>query len=79
METPHGVRGFKSRRLCQSTKAADLAAFVVCHHNPVAMAEPHPQVIDPQHPLVIQLPKICMGYPEAVKVEAWGGPLSALE
>ena len=43
------------------------------------MAEPHPQVIDPQHPLVIQLPKICMGYPEAVKVEAWGGPLSALE
>lgn len=38
------------------------------------MPEPHPQVINPQHPLVIQLCKICMGYPEAVEVEAWGRP-----
>jgi predicted DNA-binding protein (MmcQ/YjbR family) len=38
------------------------------------MAEPHPQVIDPQHPLVRRVREICMTFPEAVEIEAWGRP-----
>jgi predicted DNA-binding protein (MmcQ/YjbR family) len=38
------------------------------------MAEPHPQVVDPQHPLVAWVREVCMGYPEAAEVEAWGRP-----
>ena len=34
----------------------------------------HPQVIDPAHPLVERVRAICLGYPEAVEVEAWGRP-----
>ena len=37
------------------------------------MAE-HPQVVDPQHPLVVRLREICLAYPEAAEVEAWGRP-----
>jgi predicted DNA-binding protein (MmcQ/YjbR family) len=37
------------------------------------MAE-HPQVVDPQHPLVSRLREICMPYPEAAEVAAWGRP-----
>ena len=39
-----------------------------------AMAEPHPQVVDPGHPLVERVRTICLAYPEAVEVEAWGRP-----
>jgi len=35
---------------------------------------PHPQVIDPRHPLVEKVRSICLAYPEAVEVEAWGRP-----
>jgi len=35
---------------------------------------PHPQVIDPRHPLVEKVRAICLGYPEAAEVEAWGRP-----
>ena len=38
------------------------------------MAEPHPEVVDPQHPLVVRLREICMRYPEAVEVNVWGRP-----
>jgi predicted DNA-binding protein (MmcQ/YjbR family) len=38
------------------------------------MAEPHPEVVDPQHPLVVRLREICLRYPEAVEVSAWGRP-----
>jgi predicted DNA-binding protein (MmcQ/YjbR family) len=38
------------------------------------MAWNHPQVIDPQHPLVQRIRDICMAYPEAAEVEAWGRP-----
>lgn len=34
----------------------------------------HPEVIDPQHPLVARLRAICLAYPEAVEVESWGRP-----
>lgn len=38
------------------------------------MAEPHPQVVDPQHPLVVRLREVCLRYPESIEVEAWGRP-----
>lgn len=38
------------------------------------MAEPHPEVVDPQHPLVVRLREICLRYPEAIEVRAWGRP-----
>jgi len=37
------------------------------------MAE-HPQVVDPQHPLVVRLREICLAFPETVEVPAWGRP-----
>src|SRR5262245_28666036 len=41
---------------------------------PSCMAEPHPEVVDPQHPLVVRLRETCLRYPEAVEVQAWGRP-----
>jgi predicted DNA-binding protein (MmcQ/YjbR family) len=38
------------------------------------MAEPHPQVVDSQHPLIVRVRTACMSYPEAVEVTAWGRP-----
>ena len=38
------------------------------------MAQPHPRVVDPQHPAVEWVRGVCMGYPEAAEVEAWGRP-----
>lgn len=38
------------------------------------MAEPHPEVVDPQHPLVERVRRICLAFPEAVEVGAWGRP-----
>jgi predicted DNA-binding protein (MmcQ/YjbR family) len=38
------------------------------------MAEPHPEVVDPQHPLVVRFRELCLRYPEAVEVAAWGRP-----
>lgn len=38
------------------------------------MAEPHPQVVDPRHPLVVRVRDQCLRYPEAIEVEAWGRP-----
>ena len=38
------------------------------------MAEPHPQVVDPAHPLVAWVRSVCMDYPDAAEVEAWGRP-----
>jgi predicted DNA-binding protein (MmcQ/YjbR family) len=38
------------------------------------MAEPHPQVVDPQHPLVVRVREQCLRYPEAVEVNVWGRP-----
>lgn len=38
------------------------------------MAEPHPLVIDPRDSLVVRVREICMAYPEAAEVEAWGRP-----
>lgn len=38
------------------------------------MAEPHPQVVDPHHPLVVRLRASCLRYPEAAEVESWGRP-----
>ena len=38
------------------------------------MAEPHPQVVDPQHPLVERVRAIALEYPVAVEVETWGRP-----
>jgi predicted DNA-binding protein (MmcQ/YjbR family) len=37
------------------------------------MAE-HPQVVDPDDPVVERLREICMAYPEAAEVQAWGRP-----
>ena len=34
----------------------------------------HPQVVDPAHPLVERVRAICLAYPEAVEVPAWGRP-----
>ena len=38
------------------------------------MAQPHPQVVDPQHPLVERVRGIALAYPEAVEAETWGRP-----
>ena len=38
------------------------------------MAEPHPEVVDPAHPLVDRVRRVCLAYPEAVEVAAWGRP-----
>ncbi len=38
------------------------------------MAEPHPEVVDRQHPLMVRLRDICMAYPGAAEVSAWGRP-----
>lgn len=38
------------------------------------MAEPHPEVVDPQHPLIVRLRAICLPYPDAVEVNVWGRP-----
>ena len=38
------------------------------------MADSHPLVIEPRHPLVDRVRTICMSYPEAVEIEAWGRP-----
>lgn len=38
------------------------------------MAEPHPQVVDPAHPLVAWVRFVCLRYPESAEVEAWGRP-----
>ena len=35
---------------------------------------PHPQVVDPQHPSVVAVREICLGFPESSEVEAWGRP-----
>ena len=37
-------------------------------------AEPHPRVVDPQHPLVERVRRIALAYPEAVEAETWGRP-----
>ncbi|WP_177232027.1 MmcQ/YjbR family DNA-binding protein [Agromyces sp. CF514] len=34
----------------------------------------HPQVVDPRHPLVERVRALCLDFPEAVEVEAWGRP-----
>jgi predicted DNA-binding protein (MmcQ/YjbR family) len=34
----------------------------------------HPQVVDPGHPLIERVRRICFGLPEVVEVEAWGRP-----
>lgn len=38
------------------------------------MAEPHPEVVDPRHPLVERVRAICMAYPEAAEKTSWGRP-----
>jgi predicted DNA-binding protein (MmcQ/YjbR family) len=38
------------------------------------MAEPHPEVVDPNHPLIVRLRAVCLPYPEAVEVNVWGRP-----
>jgi predicted DNA-binding protein (MmcQ/YjbR family) len=35
---------------------------------------PHPRVVDPRHPLVERIRAICLAYPEASEVKAWGRP-----
>lgn len=39
---------------------------------PGEMAEPHPDVVDRSHPLMVRLRDICLSYPDAVEVSAWG-------
>ena len=34
----------------------------------------HPRVVDPGHPLVERVRRICFALPEVVEVEAWGRP-----
>jgi predicted DNA-binding protein (MmcQ/YjbR family) len=34
----------------------------------------HPQVVDPGHPLIERVRRICFELPEVVEVEAWGRP-----
>ncbi|WP_307041866.1 MmcQ/YjbR family DNA-binding protein [Agromyces ramosus] len=34
----------------------------------------HPQVVDPAHPLIERVRRICFELPEVVEVEAWGRP-----
>lgn len=36
------------------------------------MAEPHPEVVDRKHPLMVRLHDICMALPDAVEISAWG-------
>ncbi|MCU1440949.1 MAG: hypothetical protein JWP85_1946 [Rhodoglobus sp.] len=38
------------------------------------MADSHPLVVEPGHPLVVRVRDICMTYPDAAEVEAWGRP-----
>jgi len=38
------------------------------------VAEPHPEVVDPRHPLVVRVRAIAMRFPDAVEVTAWGRP-----
>lgn len=38
------------------------------------MADAHPIVVDPAHPLVQRVRELCLAYPEAVEVESWGRP-----
>ena len=38
------------------------------------MAEPHPEVVDPRHPLVERVRVIAMRFPDAVELPAWGRP-----
>ena len=33
-----------------------------------------PQVVDPQHPLIVRLRATCLSYPEVVEIPAWGRP-----
>jgi predicted DNA-binding protein (MmcQ/YjbR family) len=34
----------------------------------------HPRVVDPAHPLIERVRRICFALPEVVEVEAWGRP-----
>ena len=36
------------------------------------MAEPHPDVVDRKHPIMLRLREICLALPDAVEVSAWG-------
>ena len=38
------------------------------------MAEPHPQVVEPGHPLVVRVRDLCLALPEAVEIESRGRP-----
>ena len=38
------------------------------------MAEPHPRVVDPGHPLVSRVRSLCLALPEAVEIESRGRP-----
>jgi predicted DNA-binding protein (MmcQ/YjbR family) len=38
------------------------------------VAEPHPEVVDPRHPLTQRVRGLCLRYPGAVEVPAWGRP-----
>lgn len=38
------------------------------------MAESHPEVIDPHDPLVERIRSICLTFPDAVELQAWGRP-----
>jgi predicted DNA-binding protein (MmcQ/YjbR family) len=38
------------------------------------VAEPHPEVVDPRHPLIERVRSIALQFPEAVEVPAWGRP-----
>ena len=38
------------------------------------MAEPHPEVVDPRHPLVERVRAIAMRFPDAVEAAPWGRP-----
>lgn len=36
------------------------------------MAELHPEVVDRAHPLMVRLREVCMAFPDAADVSAWG-------
>jgi predicted DNA-binding protein (MmcQ/YjbR family) len=36
------------------------------------MAEAHPEVVDRQHPIMVRLREVCMAFPDAAEVSAWG-------
>ena len=38
------------------------------------MADPHPRVVDPGHPLVSRVRSLCLALPEAVEIESRGRP-----